>query len=126
MYCPVVGLLKTATAIILLVVWLPATSSCLLERVSVIQKDECCPPKDSVPQDRSGSACCSLAAGNYKMDQSEVVVFAPDTLDTTLRGADLVARFPTKYFQSEVLLSKSSWQFLERAALPIRAPSFAS
>jgi hypothetical protein len=116
-----VGLVKVITAVVLLAVWLPATSHCLLEHALVIPKDECCP---SEPSEKSGSVCCSLAAGNYKVEQADLVLFA-----STMR-ADTPIGFSTRISEPQITAGvphyQSSWQFLQRTALPVRAPSIAS
>jgi hypothetical protein len=120
-----VRLLKIATASILLAIWLPATSLCLLEQAFLIQKDDCCPGSQTpCSGEPSRSACCSLAAGNYKIDHIEVAVLVPvNAIDLPLTTFAIP---PPDCTAAEMLFCRQSWQFLERAAWPARAPSFAS
>jgi hypothetical protein len=111
--------------LVLLAVWLPATSLCLLEQAFLIQKDDCCPSSQTPSSgERPGSACCSLAAGNYKIEHVEVTLF--------VAVSEVDAPIPEFVFPSprstvdEMLFCQQSWQFLARAAPPVRAPSFAS
>ncbi len=129
-----VRLLKTLTAVLLMLVWLPATSLCLMESAGFIKKGDCC-SKDS---DRTapGKAGCDepcgvLASGGYLFQQDHFVLSAPVfvisdfCIPITLEiqpppgiGRDAPATAPPELV--------GCWHFSFRTALPPRAPSFVS
>lgn len=129
-----VRLLRTVVGWVLLLVWLPATSLCLVERAGWLANDDCCPssaPKSSPGKQSNDTTCCTLASASYKADDySRLHIAAPlfigvlifeafaaeaEPGDTVLKADDL---------SPPVLLK--TWQFTSRTALPPRAPSLAS
>ena len=129
-----VRLLKTVVGWMLLLVWLPATSLCLVERAGWLANDDCCPssaPKSPPGKTSNDTTCCALASASYKADDYShlhitaplfigVLIFEAFTAEAergeTIRKADDLG-LPT-------LLK--TWQFTSRTALPPRAPSLAS
>jgi hypothetical protein len=125
--------LKTLVASVLLALWVPATSFCLIERVGWLSGDDCCSSSSrNVPmnQPSGDTPCCALASANYKPDDDRPVApAAPST-------ASLVLFMPTESVEASdrprpASLSPppelpTAWQFTCRAAAPPRAPSFVS
>ena len=73
--------LKKAGGWLLLVIWLPATSLCLVERAGWMANDDCCPSSASKPvpaEPSSDPTCCTLASASYKADYySHLHITAP-------------------------------------------------
>lgn len=118
----------------MLALWLPATSLCLVERAGWISNDDCCPSsseKTPSSQPSSHSACCTLVSGSYKVvDHQSVTTISPvvvAVLLTRLGGFALLADasfvVPRTAIPPDLPVS---WQFSFRTALPPRAPSFVS
>lgn len=125
--------LKTIVALMLLVLWAPVTSHCLLERVPGLAFLACA-EDDSGKGDCGNDAdgCESVESATYRTEDAQplvstfeikvallVAILAPDSLP--LRGEPLLAT--GTHPPAEL---SSSWQFSFRTALPPRAPSFAS
>jgi len=126
--------LKTLTAALLVLVWLPATSLCLMESAGFIKKGDCCSKDSDRPV--SGKTGCDkpcgvLASGGYLFQQDHFVLSAPVSvapdfcIPTTLEiqppagiGRDAPATAPPE------LIGCRHFSF--RTALPPRAPSFVS
>jgi hypothetical protein len=129
-----VRLLKTLTAALLVLAWLPAASLCLIESAGLIEKGDCCSKDSDHPAPgKTGcdKPCGVIAAGNYLFQQDHFVLSAPvvETPDfctpTALEirspagaGRDAPATAPPELV--------GCWQFSFRTALPPRAPSFVS
>src|SRR5688572_16653202 len=122
---------RAFTAIVLLAVWLPATTRCFLEKAQLLEaRDDCCAESSSPNpcQNQSESSCCELAEGNYRSGSVEVILPIPEvplpaTSATELKLCDPP---PPTRASDDVLHLQSSWQFTQRAAPPARAPSSAS
>lgn len=130
----IVRWLKTLTAALLVLVWLPATSLCLLESAGLIEKGECCSKESEHPAPgKTGcdEPCGVVAAGRYLFQQDHFVLSAPvvETLDCCApaflemqppggSGCDAPATAPPEL--------AGCWHFAFRTALPPRAPSFVS
>jgi len=64
--------LNRVIAAVMLLVWLPATSLCLIERAGWLANDDCCPSSTGGAPDKqpaSNSTCCTLASGSYKAER---------------------------------------------------------
>src|SRR5437016_4289586 len=61
--------LKTTMAALLLVLWIPATSLCLLEAAGWISDADGC----AAGQSLESSPCCALASASYKMQENRQV-----------------------------------------------------
>jgi hypothetical protein len=119
-------------AMIMLGIWLPATSLCLAERAGWISNDDCCASdsEESPASPPSGhSACCLLASGSYKVDDLQLFT----TISPIVAEAVLTTwwEFALQPDPSPPLARTwippdfpVSWQFSFRAALPPRAPTF--
>jgi len=61
-----VNRLKTIIAVVLLGLWMPAGSLCLIENAGLLAKNAgCCDDQSS-----ETSLCCALASATYKMDEN--------------------------------------------------------
>jgi hypothetical protein len=113
----------------MLLVWLPVANHCLLERAGW-WGDDCCP--DSGGQGKapcSGNACCNLDSPNYKSDSQSLKINAPafgTVVVSILEDLGIAPSFPTQSISSVSPDLPCGWQFIQRAALPVRAPSVAS
>ena len=112
---------------VLLVIWIPASSLCLIENAGLIMSSCCC--------DESSSSdlptCCALASSAYKLDDTGQALVAP-LLSASFLGNDLDQFDFKTSSELAVTLDVSppetchSWQFCSRAAASPRAPSLAS
>jgi len=118
--------LKTILAMTLLVLWMPATSFCLMENAGWLTKnDGCCDSQSS-----EMAPCCALASAIYKMDDSRSGT-APtpaklplvDSAVVDLSLQPLVCAVECGVSPPELA---ASWQFSSRAAPAPRAPSSVS
>ena len=115
--------LKAMIAILMLALWVPATSHELLESAGVIHQ-----PHAAADSDHDHAAADGL-------------VLLPSSVNAPVTGAALVCLLPAISFllpePVETRLTHqidsgtspplpNAWQFVHRAALPVRAPSFAS
>jgi hypothetical protein len=114
---------------VFLVLWVPITAHCLLEKVPGLEFLHCA--SDTENNSNCQDECQTVESGFYKISDNSAIVPAPVfcmvaycviepvddlTLRSTWVGAlDAVAPDLPR-----------SWQFISRAALPIRAPSLLS
>ena len=128
------NLFNHVMAMMMLALWLPATSLCLVERAGWISNDNCCPSSSEEPQSSqpSGdSACCALASGSYKLgDQQGLTTNPPVGTAVILTRLAELASLP---HASPAIARKPippelsvTWQFSFRTALPPRAPALVS
>jgi len=119
-----VSRLKAAVAMAMLVLWMPATSLCLLENAGLISKTDNCPADPS----SESSPCCALVSAAYKTNEGSAVRISSPVL---IIGW-FVASPPLVRPRTEVAIAESTesppglrqtWQFSLRAALAPRAPS---
>jgi len=119
---------------VLLVVWMPATSLCLLERSGWLANDNCCSSssQDS-PNKRPADAtlCCALASAAYKTNDHRPVAPVAATmmqpaLVTLAEPVPPWGKSPSASLSLSPPELPTTWQFSFRAALPPRAPSFVS
>lgn len=129
-----VRLLKTLTAALLVLVWLPAGSLCLIESAGLIKQGDCCSKDSDHPapgKTDCDKPCGVMAAGNYLFQQDHLVLSAPVVVTPDFCipiilemqspagiGRDAPATAPPEL--------AGHWQFSFRTALSPRAPSFAS
>ena len=126
--------LKKAVGWLLSLVWLPATSLCLVERAGLLANDDCCPSTAQKPlptKSSNGSTCCTPASASYKADDySHLHISAPLFI-----GVLIFEAFANDSEAAQVHRNAEdvgpptllkTWQFTSRTALPPRAPSFAS
>jgi len=127
-----VNRLKTIVAMMLLALWVPITSHCLLERVSDLGFLACA-SDDSAKGDCGNDAdgCQSVESASYRSEDSQPLV-SGFAFAFTWVIAVLASDSPPPSQPSPALCTDappdipSSWQFALRTALPVRAPSLAS
>lgn len=126
LFLSVVSRLRAIIAVLLVALWLPATSWCLLERAGWVTCNDDGRP---VGESQESSACCVIASSTYKLDGSQRTA-VPLLVDAPVL---LVGLFESQSIQSgcvEFGVSPpeifASWQFSSRAASAPRAPSIAS
>jgi len=119
---------KALIAVMLLAVWLPATSHCALEAVGVLEMSAGC----ASTTDCAGDSCSVIENGFSKQSNLTVKVSAPD-LTACLFSLCLHLAAPTTLisvadFSLGVPVEPQDWivcwTFEHRAALPARAPDF--
>lgn len=114
------------TALVVLALWLPTTVHCNLEALLSWQAETCCgdhAEKPSAPVDH-----CGVEDGSYRMTTASVVVAAPDLLlcwcgQVVWAAPAVEATAPAPDFSESPPGLTRTWQFVERAALPARAPT---
>ncbi len=115
-------------ALLLLLLWAPATLHCALEAAGLIgtQCAEDC-GRDSGRED----GCDLVESGLYKNSTPLLKIAAPELLRLAflfvpaLEPPGLAPAFaPAPFFAAQTL--RRTWQFAQRAAPPCRAPSLAS
>jgi hypothetical protein len=125
---------RAVIAVILALVWVPLTAHCELESVTGLNFLQCPSAGDCATEGSShcdDSSCCGWEAGFYKLPRNESSACVPLIASRTVD--DLFAQ-EFDLSTTEVLVTSTdappellkSWRFFLRAALPVRAPSFAS
>jgi len=110
-------------------VWLPTTVHCNLEALFGWHDEGCCSERaddTQVPVEH-----CVVEDGGYRISDGSVTVAAPDLLvgwcGYLVRVSQKVAApAPVPEFSTSPPELAGTWQFVERAALPARAPSHVS
>ncbi len=121
-------------ALLLLALWMPATTHCKLEVLPGLDFLACSESDHPIPHQDSGcekDACASVESGDYRIDYNPPLNLLPPSvlMPVTL---DLLAAepLPSDQYLTASHLSPPEmlkpWQFCMRAALPVRAPSIAS
>ena len=124
--------LNKAVAVVLLVLWVPATSLCLVERAGFVSNDDCCPSSSDKAPGRSppdGSPCCALASGKYRVNEERPVAMVALAVAfvALLNMAELsAAPYLADSCSAPPPELPATWQFSLRTALAPRAPSLAS
>src|SRR6185369_6609673 len=117
--------LQQLTALVFLVLWVPITAHCHLEKVPGLEFLKC-------PSDTQDSGCqdgCQVVeSGLYKIPEHSVLVPAPVDLlvpcfEPTLADEVQPGSVPLGLLSLAPPDLRQSWQFVSRAALPVRAPS---
>jgi hypothetical protein len=122
-----VNRLKTIIAAVLLGLWMPAGSLCLIENAGLLAKNaSCCDDQSS-----ETPLCCALAWATYKMDENAPTkALSLAQIFVSIDSANLESSRPQFYRAAECGVSppelSTSWQFSFRTALAPRAPSSAS
>ena len=121
----VVKRLTTFVAMALMLVWVPATSLCLMENAGILTSNGCC-DESSASDD---SACCALASAAYKLDDNgKPITFGTVclTIAVILSDCELEPISPLVIINGSPPELGTTWQFFVRAAANPRAPSFVS
>jgi hypothetical protein len=111
----------------LALLWVPATSHCMLEEISGFQFLKCAADTGG-ESDCEDDACGKVETPTYKVSETRVSVSKPITAELPFEvpiALTVVAKKPqpTTAAPPEIL---NRWQFISRAALPPRAPSLDS
>ena len=115
------------TAMVFLVFWVPITAHCNLEKIAGLEFLHC--PSDTPESSNcEGDGCQTVESGSYKISDNSELVPRP-----VFCVVAYVMERPAEYVQPLVdplqLLSSPPpdlpriWQFVSRAAMPVRAPS---
>ena len=120
----------------LALMWLPITSHCKLESLPAFaailaccdHEDKASPHQDS---DCEQDGCASVESGDYRTQDHDRLVVAPDLIPLDLPKAVVELRaLPDEVslglFTTAPPEQRSIWNFALRTALPARAPSLAS
>jgi hypothetical protein len=131
-----VRLVKTIWVVGLALMWLPITAHCKLEVIPALSAIlACCDHEEKAAphqdNDCEQDGCASVESGNYRTQDHDPLVVAPDfaPIDLSESSVELSA------LPDEVSLGilttappqqRHIWSFSLRMALPARAPSLAS
>ncbi len=125
---------RTAIALLLATIWLPAVSCCLIDASGIVGHQDCCSRDHSHSTPGPGNCdqpCGALASASYFPQAGQVLILAPIS-SPLFDGLDIESSAPTAVRVSRDFPATappeltSRWQFSLRAAPPPRAPSFAS
>ena len=117
---------KTILTLLALVIWLPCTARCELEKVRVLPTPSCC--EDHSQSDKMPPDCgiCESVSSGYLASESKITVPAAfiepppfAALSEALVETHQVS-FPPEEHPPSIL---KIFQFTTRTALPVRAPS---
>jgi hypothetical protein len=129
--------LKKSFVLGIVAFWALVTNHCGLELISGMEFLACSPELEAAPHQPGdcgdeNDACAAVESGLYRAEESQVTAAKAPVIAVTCAFAvlsDLAARecstFRVARDASLPELARS-WQFSCRAALPVRAPSFAS
>lgn len=119
--------------LLMALLWVPITAHCQLESVAGLEFLRCDSDSDHTSDNKEacGDGCCQVESGHYQVSRNQNIAPAVALLLATL---DILADFqlPKLAAPSQGLQPASppelsvTWQFIARAALPVRAPSVAS
>jgi hypothetical protein len=129
--------LRKGIAVALLALWLPATLHCQLETIPGLEFLSCCQHPDGDKgaaqheRDCANDGCAEVESGLYTLEKTQVapakslLELAPVSIaPTETRPPQDHAALPDLSSPPPEL--DSTWHFLVRAALPVRAPALAS
>jgi hypothetical protein len=120
-------------ALLLLALWVPLTSHCLLEGAQLLPSMVCCDEGGGecgpIEPACEGDACGVVESALYKVDERTDAVFPVEgeEFQTSVPAGDSMvfeARLVTGARTSVGNRDSIPWQFLVRAAMPVRAPAF--
>lgn len=127
----VVKAFRPFAIVLLLLLWLPTTSHCLMESAGLMPSFLSC-TDDCAPGARAGKdtkdSCAALESASYKTCDEDALAIVPTCLSAvalafllpeTLSNGTCTPLFPTVAPPSLPV----TWQFIQRAALPVRSPS---
>jgi hypothetical protein len=118
-------------SMMMLALWVLATSHCKLEGITGLEVLGCCPDEESVPAGGDPcetDACGTVEFGFYKLQDNPTLEGPPETFSAIDLGALLIhatdAADPALFGQTTAPPElKRGWQFILRAVAPARAPS---
>jgi hypothetical protein len=118
-------LLQKIVAVMFVALWLPTTMHCSLEKLPGLQFLQC--STDTADNECKDDGCRIVESGLYKVSENSTIVPVPvfgfvifnvlaeleisSASDFSIATAPTAAALPQR------------WQFVHRAALPVRAPS---
>ena len=122
---------KAIFSLLCLAVWLPATQHCKLENLPGLTFLQCAGETPTNSDCGDGDECDQVERGLYKSERTGMVVTPPPMIllfaaaepDQQIQSSEWVAAEAKAAPPPQL---PKSWQFSCRAALPVRAPSFAS
>jgi hypothetical protein len=126
-YCIVMCSLYKLTALVFLVLWVPITAHCNLEKISGLEFLHC-PGETPESSNCEADGCQTVESGAYRIPDNSETVALPIFCVAAYLMAEPVERVqpllgPFRLPSSAPPDLSRSWQFVSRAALPVRAPS---
>jgi hypothetical protein len=130
----IVRLFKTVLSVLLALAWVPLMAHCQLESITGLELLRCqsagetSAPGSSHCDDES---CCTWESGQYHSPQNQPLISSPvhavaSPLALSVPDHSLPADPGVSVLTAAPPEIPNAWQFSLRAALPVRAPSFAS
>ena len=119
-----------AVALVFLVLWVPITAHCCLEKLPGLEFLQCASDTSGSPN-CEGDACQTIESGAYKISESPRTAPAPAFFVLPLAPLPLIEDAAANKSPAGTLVAArpdlpKSWQFISRTALPVRAPSLLS
>lgn len=127
-----VSRLTKALMLVCALLWAPITWHCQLEALPLFEFLTCCDHEDAAAphqdSDCEQDVCAVVEGGNYKTQEHQVLVEPPALAANLilLALATSVADESARATFEDPPECARNWQFVLRAALPVRAPSFVS
>jgi hypothetical protein len=128
--------LKTIWIVGLALLWVPITAHCKLESIPALSEIlGCCDhEEESAPHqdnDCEQDGCAAVESGNYRTQDHDALVVAPDFApidlpEAALEPSALPDEVSLGIFTTAPPPGERIWNFFLRTALPARAPSLAS
>jgi len=118
--------LKTIAVLLMLALWVPATSHALLESAGVIHQSGAESDSDGDHDHEAADGVVLLPSSVNAPTMSTTFVYVLPVIAFLLPESVEVALIDRIHSGTSPPLLPKSWQFIHRAALPVRAPSFAS
>lgn len=119
--------LRMLMMFVLVASWLPATSHCALEAIELIGAHCCEADSDTVASDCEDELCCAFEKAAVPLATTAVTVSSPLLASACLLHVALVAAPPPEAIDRLPDPAPApwlhSWQFVQRTALPVRAPA---
>jgi hypothetical protein len=114
------------TAVVFLVLWVPITAHCYLEKIPALAFLQC-----SAESDCAGDGCQVIESGLYKISDNSLAIPQPVTgkivsVVPAPLDVPLLDRSPCGLLSDAKPDLPRRWQFIARTALPVRAPSLLS
>ena len=124
---------RTLLVVLLALLWAPVTSHCLLERLPGLDFLSCCPHDPGQCEDKEKDcetdSCAVIEQGLYKLQEHSDLIPKPQTaaaaflLDFVFSPMRIDSREESVQPMPPSPPLSSAWQFIYRAAVPVRAPS---
>jgi hypothetical protein len=121
--------LQKIVAVLFVVLWLPTTMHCTLEKLPGLQFLHC--SSDTADNDCKDDGCCMLASGQYKVSDNTAVVPVPVVgfIYAVLVDVQSCREASGSALSRDLDGSghlPQRWQFFQRTVAPARAPSLLS